>query len=251
MSAGIKGRFRIAARHSIDAKEFTQSKAVEKIIELNSYWDPRFIYVDQGYGSSQIEDLRRYGHAHPETEIVARLKPIDFSSTQEIRDPITKNIVKKAMKPFMVNNAVTMFEKNLILLNRNDREFERQLRNYAIDHLTPQGRPVYSEGDDHALQAFHLAMLAYTIEFTDLGHPRYTSRVIIAGPLGGDPNKLTDPDAPKLIDPSSPNSKAQFSSIKSRDIAKNSHGHSASRFAWRSKAGGKMSKLGITQRERL
>ena len=181
---GIRGRFRIATRVSVDAKEFTQSKAVEKIIELNRLWDPKAIYVDQGFGTTQIEDLRRWGNANPDSQILARLKPIDFSTTQEVHDPVTKQIIKKPMKPFMVGNSVNFFEKNVILLNRADKDFEKQLRDYTVARRSRDGRPVYSEGNDHVLDAFNLCMLAYTLEFTDLGRPIYTSTVRMAGKWG-------------------------------------------------------------------
>jgi len=187
LEAGMKGRVRIATRVSIDAKEFTQSKAVEKIIELNYTWQPKAIYVDQGYGSTQIEDLRRWGNANPESQMLARLKPIDFSTTQEVHDPVTKQINKKPMKPFMVGNAVTFFEKNVILLNRADKDFEKQLRDYTVARRSRDGRPVYSEGNDHVLDAFNLCMLAFTLEFTDLGRPIYTATVRMAGKWGERP----------------------------------------------------------------
>lgn len=187
ITSGIRGRFRIAQRVSVDAKEFTQSKAVEEIIRLNRFWDPKSIYVDQGFGTTQIEDLRRWGNANPESQMLARLKPIDFSTTQEVHDPVTKQIIKKPMKPFMVGNAVNFFEKNLVLLNRGDKDFEKQLRDYTVARRSRDGRPVYSEGNDHVLDAFNLAMLAFTLEFTDLGRPIYTSTIRIAGKWGERP----------------------------------------------------------------
>ena len=84
----------------------------------------------------------------------------------------------------MVGNCVTFFEKNLILLNRADKDFEKQLRDYTVARRSRDGRPVYSEGNDHVLDAFNLAMLAYTLEFTDLGRPVYTATVRMAGKWG-------------------------------------------------------------------
>lgn len=184
VEAGMRARFRIVTRVNIDSVEFTQSKAVAKIIELNFRWNPEAIYVDEGYGETQIEDLRRYGNEHKDSNILHRLKPINFSSMHEIRDPQTKMIVKKHMKPFIVNNSVSYFEKNLIILNKMDKEFEKQLRDYSVEKRSRDGRPVYSEGNDHVLDAFNLAMLGYTMEFTDLGKAIYANNMRVAGNLG-------------------------------------------------------------------
>lgn len=192
IAQGIRGRFRIATRENIDAKEYTQTKAVKKIIELNYLWKPKAIYVDEGYGMTQIEDLKRYGHDHPESQILARLEPINFSSMQEVRDPVTKQLVKKHMKPFIVFNSLNYLEKNLILLNRADTEFEKQLRDYTVEKRSREGRPVFSEGNDHVLDAFNLAMTAYTMKFTDLGRPLYTTAMQQVGPMG---EKKTSLDA--------------------------------------------------------
>lgn len=193
---GIRGRFRIAYRESVGDIEYSQTKAVNRIIELNYMWNPRFIYVDQGFGYQQVEDLRRYGHKHPESRIIAKLKPIDMASMAEVRDPASKQIVKKHMKPFMVNNSRMFFEKNLIVLNRTDKELEKQFRDYIIDHTTVEGRPVYAKGNDHVLDAFNLALLAYTMEFTDLGRPIYATNMRIAGKFGEKPT-LTPEEFPE------------------------------------------------------
>lgn len=184
LKSNVRGRFRIAQRVTIDSKEYTQTKAVARLIELNFQWQPKAIYVDEGFGAVQVEDLRRYGHDHPESQILARLKPINFSSMHEIRDPVNKQLVKKHMKPFMVNNSVLFFEKNLLLLNRADHEFEKQLRDYTVERRNHEGRPVYSQGNDHILDAFNLCLLAYTMEFTDLGRPIYTTNMMVGGRFG-------------------------------------------------------------------
>lgn len=194
LEKGIRGRFRIAKRLSIEDKEYTQTKAVAKIIELNEIWDPGYIYVDQGYGELQIEELRRVGAQRPDTNIIAKLKPIDFGSTIEIRDPKTKTPIKKHVKPYTVNTTVSMFEKQLILLNNHDRDLEKQIRDFSVEHVSPvDGRPVYSQGNDHALIAFCLCMLAFNIEYTDLGHPTYTSKMAAGVEWGKNRGKsLTD-----------------------------------------------------------
>ncbi len=197
----LTGRVRIVTRESIETKEFTQTIAVDRIIKLNDIWHPHAIYVDEGYGATQIEDLRRYGMIHPESKIIQRLKPKNFSEMHEVRDPKTKAPVKKHMKPFMVENSVRFFEKNAVLLNKSDKLFIEQLTNYRVARTSTDGRPVYSEGNDHTLDAFNLALLAFTMELTDLGKPIYASRAYVVAPMGekryetmqdGDEVKLKD-----------------------------------------------------------
>lgn len=43
-------KFRPAKRVEIPRGDFTLDNAVKKIIELNEIWDPKFIYVDRGFG---------------------------------------------------------------------------------------------------------------------------------------------------------------------------------------------------------
>jgi len=172
--ASIKGRFRVATRVSIDATEFTQLKACQEIIRLNKLWKPMYIYVDQGYGTTQVEELRRYGLDHPEDNILEKLKAIDFGSSIEVHDPVNRTVNKRPMKPFLVNNAVEKFERDMVVLNPADSLLEDQIRAYTVEKQTRLGQPVYSAGYDHALDAFMLALLAFTMEFTDLGKPKFT-----------------------------------------------------------------------------
>lgn len=44
------GRMRVAWREEIPKDQFTLTKAVQRIIELNASFNPRHIYVDRGYG---------------------------------------------------------------------------------------------------------------------------------------------------------------------------------------------------------
>lgn len=135
--------------------------------------------------NTQIETLRRIGNIKPETGILKKLEPINFSSMQEIRDPVNKAIIKKEMKPFMVNNSISFFEKNFILLNGADEKFIGQLRNYKVLRRTDNGRPVYEKGDDHILDAWNLCLLGFAIKFTDLGNPQFTNKMA-AGVKWGD-----------------------------------------------------------------
>jgi len=216
VETGILARFRVVTREAVDAKEFTQTKSVNKLVELNRRWNPEKIYVDEGYGMTQIEQLKTYGKLNPDSNILHRLEPINFSSMQEIVDPQTKQLVKKHMKPFLVFNTVGYFEKNLMMLNKSDSFLEKQIRDYQIEKRSRDGRPVFSEGNDHTLQALHLAMLGFTM-ITDLGRRTYTNRVGAGGRLGEKKSEqiIEDDGTIKIID----NANKNRGIVKPRQIA--------------------------------
>jgi replicative DNA helicase len=228
---GVKARFRIVTRVNVDSVEFTQHKAIGTIIQLNRIWNPAYIYVDEGYGETQIEALQRYGNEHKDSNILHKLKPINFSSMHEIRNPVSKMLEKKHMKPFIVNNSVSFFENNLVILNKSDREFEKQLRDYTVEKRSRDGRPVYSEGNDHILDAFNLAMLGYTMEYTDLGRAMYVNNMKIVGNLGQKKaDQFTDEDGTmKFVD----NSKKNRPIVQPRQIMYNDRDQARQQRAWR------------------
>ena len=49
-----KGAFKVVCKRVINQEEFTQVRSCEEIISLSEKWSPEYIYVDQGYGSTQI-----------------------------------------------------------------------------------------------------------------------------------------------------------------------------------------------------
>ena len=70
-----------------------------------------------------------------------------------------------------------------------------QLTNYIIDRITPTGNPVYKPESeaigDHALDAMMLSIIAFILEKTPLGKPRYTNSIAFSGRLG----ERTEPEA--------------------------------------------------------
>lgn len=161
---------------NIPMSEFTQLSAIEKLIDLIDVWRPQFVYVDQGYGSSSVELLKAIGlrsvpmdgYHHKLNEI---MKDINFSSKIDVRDPNTGEIVKKDLKPFMVENSVRRFEDSDIRVSVHDSYLQRQLGSYVIKSVSVTGRPVYGSIEkrlgDHRLDAMNLALLAYKLEMSD------------------------------------------------------------------------------------
>lgn len=166
-----------AESSNIPKSEWTQTRACDEIIRLLLKWRPEWIYVDRGYGEMQIETLKQYSinHGHRDPLIYNLrniLKPFDFGSKIEIRDPVNGRVEKKDAKPFLVKNTVKRFEEERMFIPASDKLLVDQLSNYAIKSLSPTGRPTYHslKGDigDHRLDAMMLSLAAFSIEMGDL-----------------------------------------------------------------------------------
>jgi replicative DNA helicase len=170
-------KFRIVDSASIHIEQWTQTAAVHKIKDLNRKWNPAFIYVDQGYGGTQVENLHEMGlKAQPGTpdRKLTQVKGIKFKSVIEVFDPWMKKKIRKETKPFMVNNAVRIFEDQMIEIPQDAHNLKKQLEGYIIDRITPSGTPVYgkdSKVGDHELDAMLLALFGFTMELSSLGRP--------------------------------------------------------------------------------
>jgi len=185
------GGFWVVDAINIPKQEWTQIKGMEAVIAMNEKWRPAFLYMDEGFGNTNIELLQKYGHdliatnpSDPGVALRDRLVRYDFGSKLEVHDPVTKMPIKKDAKPFMVENAVRRFEESRIKISAFDSVLIRQLENYIIDHRTPAGRPTYGCLDkklgDHRLDAFMLSMVAFKLEMSDFGEPVYDSHIAIS-----------------------------------------------------------------------
>lgn len=173
----FSGKFEGVESLHIESSQFTQLTGVKTVLQLNKKWIPEYIYIDAGNGSTNQELLlqkamKARGHDEITARLVDRLKAYDSGAAIETRDPVTKKIVRKPAKSFMVNASVRYFEQGLIKISQEDTKLEKQLRNYIIERYTPTGNPVYGlnvkKVGDHRLDAFNLALVAFHLEFDDL-----------------------------------------------------------------------------------
>ena len=187
--------FYVVENSNVPKQGWTQLAGIEKIIELNTKWLPQFIYVDEGAGTTNIELLRKAGHDmiytqpnHPTCFLKDRVKSYNFSSKINARDPLSKKIIKKHAKPFLVENAVRRFEEQCISFSKHDTMLERQLLNYIIERVTPTGVPVYGQNEptigDHKVDALNLALVGFKLELTLFGKPHYSSNIGFGGDFG-------------------------------------------------------------------
>lgn len=165
-------RFFVVEKSRISKLNYTQALAVEKVIEFNRKYHADHIGCDQGFGAAQIADLRmagkrQYGKVdvnHPDLKLT-KVEAVDFGSTIELRDPVTRKILKKKAKQFIVENTLHYLEEGRVALDDiDDNELILQLKNYSIVKKTLSGN-VYKAKDkkigDHDLDALMIAFYIF------------------------------------------------------------------------------------------
>lgn len=175
-------KMRVVYREEVNKGEFTYSAAVDRIVYLNEMFNPRHIYVDRGAGEAQIEMLHMYGIEHPHTGLHKKLEGWAFGESIEVRDPYTKEIVKKRLKNFMVDNLYKLLEDNRILFPSHDEQLFLQLISYVVLRVSQTtGEHIFAPGGntvDHAHDALLLACFAIAYNYDQLLNPVYASKAI-------------------------------------------------------------------------
>jgi replicative DNA helicase len=168
-----KGVFRTFFKHEVPNNEFTQTQAVDRIVEISKKIPLSYIYVDRGFGTVQVELLHKYGKEHPESQLQKIVKAVDFKGNVEIRDPWSKQIVKKPLKPFCVANAARIVENRAISIPEEENHKSGligQMRGYNMIE-TPSGNIVFeAENRDDLLVAWMLALLPFATESGEFSH---------------------------------------------------------------------------------
>lgn len=161
-------KFKVFKRVEVPRSEYTYDNAVNKIVELNEIYNPSYIYIDRGSGEYQLERLHIIGEQNPQTGLKAKVKGWSFSNKLDIMDPITKEMDRKPIKPFMVNQLVLAFERDRMILSPYDDVLLKQLMDYEVEKITQAGVPQYTSENEHFVDALGLAYLAMVLEFKDL-----------------------------------------------------------------------------------
>lgn len=193
-------RFRVAYREQLPKTKFTLDYAVNRIIQLQMQWQCDYVVADRGMGEFQVETLQKYGLEHPESFLKGRVYGHHLSDKIEVRDPYTKQLVKKAIKPFMVNCSVVALERGQLVLCPGDKPMRKQLEEYHIVRVSQSGDPVYSSENEHAIDAMNLALLYLNLRHNDLFRTNFTSTVRLIQPKEQREMRPTLPQAikPKL-----------------------------------------------------
>ena len=165
---------------NVPPSEYSAQRWMKEVIRLNYKWKPDYIYADEGYGHTIIEDLHLHSHKmkgkpnktamdKQTAQIADRLTSFNFSKNVEIRDPVDGTTIKKPGKHFLVENAVRTFEDGLFFFPYQDEVLTKQLLNYIVVRTSPTtGKPIYGAENqrigDHRLDAMMLALAGITLE---------------------------------------------------------------------------------------
>lgn len=169
-------------------KDYTQLTAIQDIIRMYDKWKPNYMYFDAGFGSTNFEILRKYANTEEHKGMLNKMKSIQMQGNAEIRDPITKQLIKKQNKALMIDLAVQRVESNMCYFPYSENvagNLVDQMRNFKIERYTPNGLPVYSQGKDHELIAWALAMYAITMEYSDLAKMDGRATICYLPPAAG------------------------------------------------------------------
>jgi len=173
------GLYKPIWRTEIPRSRFTLDNAIQKIIEINDFYELDYIYVDRGYGEHQVETLHRYGLEHPESGLHEKVIGVTYSDSINIIDPFTRLPAKKRLKHWVINQMQVLFERGQMALPPEDRVMFRQFANYCVKGYTSNGEPVYSEKDEHILDAVGLAIHGMLKHFSDICKVNVGKKVMV------------------------------------------------------------------------
>ncbi len=155
-------------RKVIPRGEFTYQNAVQAIKDADEVFAFDYILCDAGHGENQIEQLRAYYKANPYMGNAKRVIRVNLAEKVTIYDPITKAEVKKDIKPFMVENAVYMFEREMVALNPRDKDTIKQFEAYEVKSYGTNGRPTYTSENEHILDCIVFCLFGFLKYYDDV-----------------------------------------------------------------------------------
>lgn len=173
------GRFFVLETINIPPSEFSSEAYKEEVKRLNFKWRPNYIYADEGYGHTMIEDLQveaislssktnRSPYEQTIVELQEKLKSLNFSSNIELLNPATGTYFKKYAKNFLVENAVKLMERTRIKFSESDKILVKQLGNYIVKKQHDSGKLIYDQNNegigDHRLDAYILSLGGLALE---------------------------------------------------------------------------------------
>ena len=100
-----------------------------------------------------------------------KVKGVHYGSSTEVRDPLTRMIETKPLKPFLVNQTVLMLERGQIRIPHLDTSevLHRQMTNFQVVRISEKTQePTYTDVDEHGLDAMIFAIYSFLEEYPDL-----------------------------------------------------------------------------------
>lgn len=159
--------FKVIKRIEVPRSEYSYDNALNKILEVNHIYNPSWIYCDRGSSEYIIERLHIIGEERPETGLKNKVKGFQFGQSLDITNPVTGEVTREPFKPFMVSQLQISFERGKMILSDFDEVLFKQLIDYEVVRVSQRG-PVFTDKDDHYVDALGLAHLAFVLEFSDI-----------------------------------------------------------------------------------
>lgn len=161
-------QFMVMNRTQVAQSEYTLTNAVDTIVRMNRIWKPRFIYVDRGYGETQVELLRLLGQQMEGSNLHKIVKPIQAASKIDFYDPVVGEKDRKDAKHLMINLLSNTVDNNKLILNPHDKDMFKQLIDYRIEKYGAMGKPIFTNKNDHCVDALALAHLGMAQNFSQI-----------------------------------------------------------------------------------
>lgn len=178
--------------YKIAKLQMTQSLAIRTVVEVNREYNADHILCDEGFGTAQISEIRlkgeeQYGKVplnHPDLKLVETVS-VNFASTVVIKDPVTKQPLKRNTKQYMVEHAQKVLEDGrLALHSEQDSDLMSQMKNYHVASKGVRGN-VYKPKDkkigDHDLDAFMLALYGFEMFYSGYIKQQVSQHAAIVG----------------------------------------------------------------------
>lgn len=184
-------KYLIISKNRVAIQNWTQPEAVKLVKQLNREWAVDYIYVDEGFGITQLGYIKSAGmeamsYTDPEDlkyqHLDIRLldtEGVQFGSNLTITDVDSNLAMRKQTKQFLVETLVNVVAEGKIVLQEDeDRDIITQMKNYYVKSRSASGLKVYSARDkikigDHDLDALMLAIFAFQQKIEENGGVMY------------------------------------------------------------------------------
>lgn len=155
MDVGI-GRHRVLYREEVPRGEYTLTRGTKRVIELNTLFQPDWVYVDRGFGEMQVETLELYGRQNPSSGLAKKIVPMRYQENIQIQDPITGKMVNYGAKAIIIQHFLQVIAEHRLEFPETDKKFISQLEGYRILGSGRHGI-ITSRRNEHIIDACALA----------------------------------------------------------------------------------------------
>lgn len=155
-----RNRYRLIYTEEVAQGEYTLTNAVQRVIQLNAVFDPDWIFIDQGNGDYQLEELQKHGKKFRNSKLAERVVGYRFENIIETPLPVG-GLMRKSFKESAVSLLRKWFEDETLEIPQKEQDpvLDKELREYHVKRQSDRGT-VYSDDNDHRIAALELAAMA-------------------------------------------------------------------------------------------